>query len=353
MLLNIQHFLYVYGDHNYCQEKTCIYLYRILQFFWYRYFYTYVKKINAGTFLLPQSKFEDVDHSDHLYINSKLDEILKEIRHPCAEETDDSLLQKFNQLEKRVEYALNEIRNDISAHTNSLNENRQYATTKFHELRLDVDENFLNANTKLREVRQELKESLAETVKESGTTYTRWGRTSCPRNGSEAVYSGYAGGSHYSHKGAAASMVCLPKDPDWEEGKYSDKEEHAVAYMFGTEYEDLSARSSSLFVKSQDENDVPCVVCNIKSRSTYIVIPGRTRCYPGWTREYSGYLMAGNYNHNAATDYYCIDREPEDVPGGKADLDGRLLYFVEAICGSLRCPPYVSGREFPCVVCSK
>ena len=107
--------------------------------------------------------------------------------------------------------SLNEIKTDISAQTNSLNENKQYSTTKFSELRVDVDENFLEANTKLREVRQELKESLAENMKKSGTTYTRWGRTSCPGNGSEVVYSGYAGGSHYSHKGAAASMVCLPK----------------------------------------------------------------------------------------------------------------------------------------------
>ena len=249
--------------------------------------------------------------------------------------------------------SLNEIKTDISAQTNSLNENKQYSTTKFSELRVDVDENFLDANTKLREVRQELKETLAENMKKSGTTYTRWGRTSCPGNGSEAVYSGYAGGSSYTHRGAAASTLCLPKDPDWEQGKYSNKREPNNAFIFGTEYEDLSARSASLFGKSHFENDVPCVVCNIKSRSSHVVIPGRTRCYPGWTREYSGYLMAGFYNHPAATDYYCIDREPEDVPGGKANLGGHQFFFVEAICGSLRCPPYVNGREFLCVVCSK
>ena len=335
-------------------------------------------------------------------MNLKLDEILKEVRHPCAEEIDDSLLQKLDQLEKRVDNALNDIRSDIRVHTNSLdeirndirvhtnsldkirndisahtrslnelrnnisahtnsldeikqelNENRQYSTTKFHELRLDVDENFLDANTKRQELRRELKESLEDNVKISGTTYTRWGRARCPGNGSEAVYSGYAGGSHYSHKGAAASMVCLPKDPDWEQGKYSDKQEAHVAYIYGTEYEDLAGRSDSLFATSHHSQDMPCVVCNIKSRSSHIVIPGRTKCYPGWTSEYSGYLMAGYYDHVAATDYHCIDKDPEDIPGGTANLNGKVLYFVEAACGSLLCPPYVNGREFPCVVCSK
>ena len=303
-------------------------------------------------------------------MNLKLDEILKEVRHSYAKETDGSMLQKFDQLEKRVDDTLNEIRsdirvhtnslhairNDISAHTNSLdelqqevNENRQYSTTKLHELRLDVDENFLDANTKLREVRQELKESLEDNIKISGTTYTRWGRTSCPGNGSEAVYSGYAGGSHFTHKGAAASLVCLPKD----QGKYTDKKDSNVAFIYGTEYEDTSSRSDSLFGRSHRQNDVPCAVCNIKSRSSHIVIPGRTKCYPGWTREYSGYLMAGYYDHVAATDYHCIDKDPEDIPGGTSNLNGKVLYFVEAACGSLRCPPYVNGREFPCVVCSK
>lgn len=76
--------------------------------------------IIAGTFLIPQSKFKEVDHSYILYMNWILDEILKEVRHPCAEETDESLLQKYDQLEKRVEDALNDIRTDISVHTNSL-----------------------------------------------------------------------------------------------------------------------------------------------------------------------------------------------------------------------------------------
>ena len=55
------------------------------------------------------------------------------------------------------------------------------------------------------------------------TIYTLWGRTTCPGNGSEPVYDSFAGGSAYNYKGAAASMLCLPKDPDRVAGKDSDK----------------------------------------------------------------------------------------------------------------------------------
>ena len=37
-----------------------------------------------------------------------------------------------------------------------------------------------------------------------GVVYTRWGKTSCPNvSGTELVYAGRAGGTHYSHNGGA------------------------------------------------------------------------------------------------------------------------------------------------------
>ena len=186
------------------------------------------------------------------------------------------------------------------------------------------------------------------------TTYTRWGRTTCPGNGSESVYDGYAGGSHYSHTGGAASMLCLPKDPDWDAGKYSDNTDNSrTGLIYGTEYQYGESRSDWLFGESHYDRDVPCVVCEARKRSSVLIIPGKSRCYDGWTFEYSGFLMANHHDHPAAADYYCIDKDPENLPGGEGDHNGRLLYFVEARCGSLRCPPYVNGREFHCVVCTK
>ena len=54
-----------------------------------------------------------------------------------------------------------------------------------------------------------------------GTTYVRWGKKTCPSNGTETVYSGYAAGSHYTSTGAAANYLCLSPDPMW--AYYSDK----------------------------------------------------------------------------------------------------------------------------------
>ena len=105
------------------------------------------------------------------------------------------------------------------------------------------------------------------------TIYTRWGRTTCLGNDSDPVYDGFAGGSSYNHKGAAASMLCLLKDPVWDAGKYNDKVDTNVGYIFGTEYEDGSARSDKLCGQSHHDRDVACVVCEIMQRSSVLIIP--------------------------------------------------------------------------------
>lgn len=63
--------------------------------------------------------------------------------------------------------------------------------------------------------------------------------------------------------------------------------------------------------------------------------------------------MAGYYNHDAGTTYICVDSHPDALHGGATNKDGKLFYMVEAACGSLKCPPYVAGRELVCAVCSK
>lgn len=73
----------------------------------------------------------------------------------------------------------------------------------------------------------------------------------------------------------------------------------------------------------------------------------------GWELEYHGNLMAGRYYHKAGTMYTCVDEHPDTLHGGQANIDGKMFYSVEARCGSLKCPPYVEGRELVCAVCSK
>lgn len=49
--------------------------------------------------------------------------------------------------------------------------------------------------------------------------------------------------------------------------------------------------------------------------------------------------MAGCKNHLAGTTYTCVDSHPDTLQGGSTYKGGKLVYPVEAHCGSLKCPP--------------
>lgn len=142
----------------------------------------------------------------------------------------------------------------------------------------------------------------------------------------------------------------MSPDPLWE--YYTDAQDSA-APVYGAEYEFSSdAHARAFFHKHVFDENAPCSVCR-SIRPTVIMIPGRNRCYSGWTQEYKGYLVAGYYGHAAASEFVCLDENPDVLPGGHADENGKLFYYAEARCGSLTCPPYIDGRELTCVVCSK
>ncbi|XP_078310943.1 uncharacterized protein LOC111133494 isoform X2 [Crassostrea virginica] len=187
----------------------------------------------------------------------------------------------------------------------------------------------------------------SQDARNSSIVYTRWGKKTCPSS-AELVHSGYVGGSHYTHPGAAVEPLCLPRDPEW--GIYKDGNDASRAYVYGGEYETYSYTG---YMSTILEHDVPCAVCLTRNRSLVEMFPARKTCYAGWKMEYHGYLMAGYHGHKAATQYTCVDHHPDTLHGGQGDKNGRLFYMVEAQCGSLKCPPYVEGRELVCVVCSK
>ncbi|XP_052704570.1 uncharacterized protein LOC128180488 isoform X2 [Crassostrea angulata] len=156
------------------------------------------------------------------------------------------------------------------------------------------------------------------------------------------------GGSHFNHKGAAVEPLCLPRDPEW--GMYTDGYDGDKNYVYGAEYETQTFKGN---IKTVHNHDVPCAVCLVRRKSVVQMFPARKTCFKGWTLEYHGYLMAGHHNHAAGTSYTCVDSHPDTLHGGSSDKDGRLFYLVEAACGSLKCPPFVSGKELVCAVCSK
>ncbi|XP_052830978.1 uncharacterized protein LOC106877462 isoform X2 [Octopus bimaculoides] len=186
-----------------------------------------------------------------------------------------------------------------------------------------------------------------------GSLYTRWGRTTCPRN-SSLVYDGVVGGSIHNQTGGGSNLLCLPNDPIW--AKYTTQVERR-GLIYGSEYEiDHDSRKKFFpfnHAESIDDHNVPCAVCLTRQPAVVMMLPARTVCYPGWSTEYSGYLMTEAHYHKGRHEYVCVDHAPEADPAGYRNENGALLYFVEGICGSLPCPPYVNGRELSCVVCSK
>jgi hypothetical protein len=155
------------------------------------------------------------------------------------------------------------------------------------------------------------------------------------------IYDGFAGGSHYLSQGGAANYVCLHKQPTWNDQTVTESQN----YIYGAEYQ-VGPPWVSIH-----HHDVPCAICHVPSSSIYM-IPGRNVCNDKHILQYSGYLMSDHDSHKAATEFVCVDDQPQAFPGTEANLFGRLFYFVYAKCGSLKCPPYKEETKVTCAVCS-
>ncbi|KAJ8301008.1 hypothetical protein KUTeg_022527 [Tegillarca granosa] len=156
----------------------------------------------------------------------------------------------------------------------------------------------------------------------------------CTQNDKLQLLKGYAAGALYTEN-AGTDTQCLPKNPNW---RIFHDVGNEAARIYGAEYRTGYSIGEALH-KTFTLYEVPCAVCQTKDR-----------CYSRWHLEYRGYLMTQNYQHGASN-YACVDARPE-ITGSKANLEGRLFYPVESVCGSLPCPPYVNHRELTCAVCT-
>ena len=115
--------------------------------------------------------------------------------------------------------------------------------------------------------------------KATGAVYTRWGRTSCSSvDGTEMLYTGIVGGSHYNHYGAGANYLCLPNNPQY--FQTGDVGQHSLLY--GAEYQNS--------IIGKHDYNVPCSVCFASNRGAKIMIPAAIACPESWTEEYAGFL---------------------------------------------------------------
>ncbi|XP_060581113.1 uncharacterized protein LOC132737781 isoform X3 [Ruditapes philippinarum] len=176
-----------------------------------------------------------------------------------------------------------------------------------------------------------------------GTTYIRWGRTTCPGK-AVLVYDGYVAGSDHLHSGTAANPLCLPKDPDYD--KYLDGFQES-GRICGAEYQTNSYPKW----KYLHDHEIPCAVCQIP-RNNVLMVPGKDRCHDNYMLEYKGYLMSEHFKHASSSEFVCVDGNPETIKGTHQNLNGKLFHFVEGTCGSLPCNPYKNGWELTCAVCS-
>ena len=178
------------------------------------------------------------------------------------------------------------------------------------------------------------------------TTFIRWGKLTCPNTqGTTKIYSGRIGGQHFTHTGGTSSQLCLHMNP-----RFVSNAGDTLQWIYGTEYEIIHGNP---FTKSIHDHEAVCVVCLVNSRGSKLVVNGRNDCPTGWTLEYHGYLMSAHYGHKGRTQAICVDVDADVAPGTHQNLNGNLLYTIQAGCGSLPCAPYINGREITCAVCTK
>jgi len=174
---------------------------------------------------------------------------------------------------------------------------------------------------------------------------------------------GHAAGPHYNQSGGGSNFLCLHEEPQW--ANYIDGHRHYAGLIYGVEYELFNDgrphRRNNVFSEINnggrplEQNPAPCAACYVQGRSTILMIPARTQCPDGWTKEYGGYLVSqhsGPIHDRKRSSHICLDEAPEVAAGGISQSQS-VIYPVEVQCGSLQCSIYLSGRELTCVVCSK
>ena len=146
----------------------------------------------------------------------------------------------------------------------------------------------------------------------------------------------------FQDHGGGGNYLCMPNDPQYTLN-YSPGVQN-YSYVYGTEYEGPQL--------GRENHNAPCAVCYIPTKHVVLMIPAKTSCPSGWTREYYGYLMAERIIHQRST-YECVDRNKESISGTQSHIDGGHFWHVEAHCNGMSCPPYNNYKELNCVVCSK
>ncbi len=173
--------------------------------------------------------------------------------------------------------------------------------------------------------------------------YTRWGKHTC-RDGANLVYAGVTAGSHYRNSGGGTTRLCMPNDPDYTLPFINGVQKYTPLY--NVEYQNTIRNHA---------HDIPCAVCVVPTKDLVLMVPGKSSCPAGFTREYYGYLMSEKVHpaHKRST-FECVDKDLEVVHGSSSHfrIENGLFGHVEAQCNALACPPYNNYKEINCAMCT-
>ncbi len=178
--------------------------------------------------------------------------------------------------------------------------------------------------------------------KSGGVVYTRWGKHTC-RDGAVLVYAGIMAGTHHRSSGGGVNRLCLPNDP-----------QYTLPFINGVQnYSPLLPIEYQLTIKNIG-HDIPCAVCMVSTKNLVLMVPAKTSCPSGFTREYYGYIMAERVHEaHKRSMFECVDKDLDSVHGSQhLSYYGGLYGHVEAVCNALPCPPYNNYKELNCAVCT-
>ncbi len=97
----------------------------------------------------------------------------------------------------------------------------------------------------------------------------------------------------------------MPNDPDYTLPFISGVQSYSQ--LFPVEYQ---------FTVKNHAHDIPCAVCVVPTKDLVLMVPGKSSCPAGFTREYYGYLMSERVPaHHRRSTFECVDKDLESVHG--------------------------------------
>ena len=91
------------------------------------------------------------------------------------------------------------------------------------------------------------------------------------------------------------------------------------AWFYGTEYQ-FTYKNVAI------DDDVPCAICKVTPATTTMMVPAKLTCPQNWTLQYHSYLGA-SYYLDQASEFICIDNDPEYIEGSRQlNNNGLLIY---------------------------